>query len=272
MTDNFHLQSYFRRIGYTGAASPDLSTLIDLHARHVSEIPFENLDPLTGRAVRLDLPALQEKLVASRRGGYCFEQNLLFKAALEALGFKVTGLAARVRWMAPPDRPLGARSHMLLRVDLPEGPYLADVGFGGQLLDAPLRLVPDIEQETAAAHYRLASSDGVLSLATRLPTGWQVMYLFTLEPQVQADYEMGNWFTSTHPQMWFRKRLLVERVNPEVRYTLSNLQLVERRRRGAQQSERTLANAAEFSKTLDELFGLSPPVPADPLYARLAAN
>jgi N-hydroxyarylamine O-acetyltransferase len=270
MSDQFDLDRYFRRIGYSGTASPDLKTLVALHERHVSEIPFENLDPLTGRTVRLDLPALQEKLVASRRGGYCFEQNLLFKAALEALDFRVTGLAARVRWMMQPDRPLGPRSHMLLRVDLPEGPYLADVGFGAQLLDAPLRLVPDLEQETPAAQYRLTRSDGLLSLATRAPTDWQTMYLFTLDSQVLADYEMANWFTSTHPQVWFRKRLLVQRVAPDVRHTLSNVQLVERRH-GAEQSERTLASAAEFSTTLEELFGLSPPIPAAQLYERLAS-
>src|SRR5581483_10607542 len=91
-----------------------------------------------------------------KRGGYCFELNGLFAHALEAMGFAVTRLGARVRWMAPEGRPEGPRSHMLLRVDLPEGAFLADVGFGGHLLDAPLRLVAETEQQTAMGLWRLA--------------------------------------------------------------------------------------------------------------------
>ena len=160
---------------------------------------------------------------------------------------------------------------MLLRVDLPEGPYLADVGFGAQLLDAPLRLAPDVEQQTPAARYRLTMSEGVLTLATRLPAGWQSLYLFTLEPQVLADYEMSNWYTSTHPQMWFRKRLLVERVTPEVRYTLSNLRLIEHRH-GTAPTERALQSAAELANTLERVFGLTPPVAAEQLHRMLSAD
>src|SRR6201999_33686 len=136
------------RIGFEGARAPDLGTLTTLHAAHADAIPFEAFDPLLGRPVRLDLASVQAKLVDSRRGGYCFEQNALFKAALEALGFKVTALGGRVQWMAQPGSPLGPLVHMLLRVDLPEGPHLADVGFGACVLDAPLQLRTDIEQRT----------------------------------------------------------------------------------------------------------------------------
>jgi arylamine N-acetyltransferase len=94
------LGAYFRRIGYEGPAAPDLATLRAIQRRQVGAIPFENLDPLTGRPVRLDLPSLEAKLVQGRRGGYCFELNSLLKAALEALGFAVIGLAARVRCCA----------------------------------------------------------------------------------------------------------------------------------------------------------------------------
>ena len=111
------------------ARSPRASTRSSRsHRAHCAAIPFENLDILLGRPIALDLPALEAKLVRARRGGYCFEQNTLFQAALEALGFRVTALAARVRVGATEVRP---RTHMLLRVDLPEGAFVADVGFGG---------------------------------------------------------------------------------------------------------------------------------------------
>jgi len=272
MPDGLDLDAYFRRIGYDGPRQSTLATLAAIHARHVAAIPFENLDPLLGRPVLLDLPALQAKLVGQRRGGYCFEQNLLLQAVLDALGFRVTGLAARVRWRAPPERPLGPRTHMLLQVQLPEGPYIADVGFGARLLDAPLRLEGELEQETPGARYRItAASVGVFALSTWLPSGWQLMYLFDLSPQVQADYEMGSWFTSTHPLMWFRKSLIVERVTPQARYTLTNLRLVEQQRDELVR-ERTIADARELERVLDEVFGVTAPAGAEAVFAKLSES
>ena len=97
MTEGLDLEAYRSRIGYTGALDPTAETLTALHRAHVLAIPFENLDILLGRPIRLDLPSLQAKLVHGRRGGYCFEQNALFAAVLDHLGFEVTGLAASAR-------------------------------------------------------------------------------------------------------------------------------------------------------------------------------
>ncbi len=95
------LDAYFQRIGYDGERTPTLATLRAIHARHATMIPFENLSPLLRQPVRLDLSSLQDKLIHQGRGGYCFEHNLLLRAALLALGFQVRGLAARVRWNVP---------------------------------------------------------------------------------------------------------------------------------------------------------------------------
>src|SRR5262249_24611720 len=91
------LDAYLARVGYTGDRAPSLAVLDALHLAHATHVPFENLGILLGRPVLLDLESLQAKLVRGRRGGYCFEQNALLAAALEALGFAVTRLAARVR-------------------------------------------------------------------------------------------------------------------------------------------------------------------------------
>src|SRR5690606_9164296 len=108
------------------------------HQAHALSIPFENLDVLAKRPPQLDLASLQRKLVTNRRGGYCFEVNALFAAVLRELGFDVTTLIGRVRWMSPEEVDT-ARSHMLMRVELPEGSYLADVGFGGLTMTGPIR-------------------------------------------------------------------------------------------------------------------------------------
>jgi N-hydroxyarylamine O-acetyltransferase len=267
MSANFDLQAYLERIGYTGAATADLNTLTAIHRRHVDAIAFENLDPLLGRPVSLDLGSLQDKLVRSRRGGYCFEHNTLLKGALEALGFAVTSLSARVRWMALPDRPLGARTHMLLLVELPDGPWIADVGFG-HLLDAPLRLTADLEQRSPSATYRLSGTGGYFELATLLPAGWQPIYLLSTEPQVPADFEVANWWTSTSPRTWLTRSLLVQRLGDKARYQLSNARFTERHHDG-RFVERTIESAQELGEVLDQVFGLSPPQSADAVFARL---
>src|ERR1700743_2926886 len=111
MSDSFRRDNYRARIGSTGARSVGLETLKALQTSHLEAIPFEGIDPLLGRSVKLDLASMQAKLVDGSRGGYCDEHNLLFRAALDAIGFQVTGLAGRPRWIAPPGSPLGPKTH-----------------------------------------------------------------------------------------------------------------------------------------------------------------
>ena len=125
------LDAYLARIGYDGPREPTLEVLRAIHAAHPAAIPFEAIDVLLDRGVDISLPAVQAKLIAGRRGGYCFEQNTLFLAVLRELGFDVEPLLARVVWMRPADAPAGPRTHMVLRVTLEGRPWLADVGFGG---------------------------------------------------------------------------------------------------------------------------------------------
>jgi N-hydroxyarylamine O-acetyltransferase len=267
---DFDLDAYFARIGYGGPATPTLETLTAVQAAQVAAIPFENLNPLMGLPVNLDPDSLQAKLVQSRRGGYCFELNGLFKAALEAMDFQVTGLAGRVRWMAAADEPLGGRSHMLMKVDLADGSYLADAGFGAHLLDAPLRLQASLEQSTPWALYRLTEDAGALTLFVRIADEWRSIYLFNLEPQLTADYENYSWFTATHPQSLFVNYLIAERLTETVRYNLVNTRLVERGRDGSV-TERILGSAGEFGEMLDTVFDIEPPAPAEAVFAKFAA-
>jgi N-hydroxyarylamine O-acetyltransferase len=271
MSDEFRLDNYLARIGVRGTIRPDLATLAAMHAAHVNAIPFEGLDPLLRRPVSLDLASLQEKIVDHRRGGYCFEQNALFKAALDAIGFKVTGLSGRVRWMSPPDSPLGPKTHMMLKVDLPDGQYLADVGFGVCVLDLPLQLKAGVEQRTAMGTYCLSEADGRLSLSAKQPAGWRTMYVFDLEPQIQSDYELGNWFTSTSPLAPFISTLIMERVSASERYKLVNRRLTIEARDGQIAAERSIGSPDELRQLIDETFNVTPPVPVEEIFARIGS-
>ena len=81
------IDDYCVRIGYSGSREPIAQVLRGIVAAHTATIPFENIDVLTRPPIRLDLPSLLKKLVHNRRGGYCYEQNLLLLNVLRALGF-----------------------------------------------------------------------------------------------------------------------------------------------------------------------------------------
>jgi N-hydroxyarylamine O-acetyltransferase len=234
-----------------------LDTLQAVHALHPAAIPFENLNPLLGWPVALDVDALQAKLVTGGRGGWCFEHNTLFRHALEALGFSVTSLAARVLWNAAPESPIGPRSHMLLRVDLNGLAYIADVGFGGNVLTAPLRLEPHVAQPTPHEPHRLVPLENGFALEALLNEQWMALHRFTLEPQFPADYEVSNWYLCHHPSSFFRQMLIGARVKAEGRYALRNNELVIHRKSGTE--KRTLAGALALRSCLEIDFGLRLP-------------
>jgi len=220
------LDAYLRRIGFTGPAAPRMETLEELHRLHQGAIPFENLDVLLGRSVRLDLESLQAKLVAGGRGGYCFEHNTLFAAVLGALGFAVTTLEARVR---PPGLPvLLPRTHGVLQVDLDGRPWLADVGFGGDGILGPVPL-DGAETERYGARHRVAPEGRLRLLQAWTGGGWQDVYAIGPDPVHPIDWAVANHYTSTHPDSIFRRALTVQDATPALRRALRGRTYTETR-------------------------------------------
>ncbi len=199
------IDAYFQRIGYRGTAEPTVETLRALHDLHPLAIPFENLSPVLGWPVPLDLPSLERKLIREGRGGYCYEQNTLFAGVLRQLGFQVRGLSARVLWNSPEDA-ITARSHMLLEVMAEGEAYLADVGFGGLTQTAPIRFMPGLEQETPHEPVRLVQSGSYFYSQAFVKGAWKTVYRFELVEQFAPDYEIANYYVSTHPELAFPAR------------------------------------------------------------------
>ncbi len=121
-------EAYLRRIDAARPASPGADALRSLHLSHLRSVPFENLSIHLGEEIVLAEQPLLDKLVGARRGGFCYELNGAFAALLRALGYEVELLSARVFGPEGPGIPY---DHMALRVPTPNGPWLADVGFGG---------------------------------------------------------------------------------------------------------------------------------------------
>ncbi len=247
------LDKYFARLEYSGPMQPDAATLQAVHFAHATHIPFENIDVLLGKPIRLDLPSLMAKLVEARRGGYCFEQNALLAAALETLGFTVTRLLARV--VVDSGRLL-PRTHMVLEVMADGQPWLADVGFGAWGLLDPIPLAEGDWQQYAWP-YRLARDGAEWTLSACVGGEWRPMHAFTREPQLPVDFEPGNFFTSAHPDSIFRQMLTAQRPTPDTRWLLRNRDLTTATTAGLQ--TRTLADDQELLTVLRELFHLEAP-------------
>jgi N-hydroxyarylamine O-acetyltransferase len=190
----FELHAYLERIGLGGRPG-----IAEIHRAHVTSIPFENLDPFRGQAVSLALGDLQRKLVVERRGGYCFEHNLLLKAALEALGAEVEPILARVG-----DRGTErSRTHLLLRVSLGGEVWHADVGFGRGTLLEPIPFGPGEEHVQEGWRFRVIADGPELVLRTVTDGEWVDGYTFVPDPAPLIDIETSNWYTATHPRSPF---------------------------------------------------------------------
>jgi N-hydroxyarylamine O-acetyltransferase len=255
------LDAYLARIDYAGPCAVDLATLRRIHELHPRAIPFESIDPWLGRPVPLDIEALQDKLVTRRRGGYCFEHNLLLLAVLERIGFDVRGLAARVVYSTPPGGGRHPRNHMLLLIGLGEQHFIADVGFGGLTMTSPLRLEAGVIQETPHERFRLSRAGHDYELEAEAGDTWRAMYQFGLEQQIDADYEMANWFTSTYPGCAFVMRLIAARTLPGKRLALAN-NAMSIHHTGSPSERRTITDADELRRVLEGDFNIV--LPDDP--------
>jgi N-hydroxyarylamine O-acetyltransferase len=200
----FDLDAYLARVGVSGCP-----TVAALHLAHVVSIPFENLDPLRGVPVSLDLADIERKLVAERRGGYCFEHNLLFAAALRALGVEAEPVLARVGPRENRDRTL---SHLLLRVHDGGAVWHADVGFGSGTLSEPVLFGAREEFVQLGWHRRIIADGDELVLQTiRRGEEWRDVYSFVPVPAIRIDIEVNNWWVSSSPRSRFVHGLVVTR-------------------------------------------------------------
>ena len=255
MAEKVNLKAYFERIGFAGSIAPTLTTLELLHALHPAVIPFENLTPLMGDPVKLDQPSLEKKLLIDKRGGYCFEHNLLFMRMLADLDYVVRPLLARVVWTNPEGAQLPP-SHLLLLVEISGQNYIADVGFGGLTLTTPLRLRADVEQATPHETFRLTGGDPDWTLEVRIDDEWKPVYVFTLNAVSEADIAPINHDIATASPFAFELRVALARSGRRLKLHNRNFSIQPT---GGDKEQREINTMDELRALLIGEFGIAVP-------------
>lgn len=249
---DFDLSAYFARIGLKEAPAPDVEGLLAVQRAHRLAIPFENLDVLLGRGISVDPDAIFDKLVLRRRGGYCFEQNSLFLAALQALGFEARPALARV-WLFATGTP--PKTHMINLVTISGQPWLADAGFGGSYTP-PMPLEKGIAHSPDGAAYRLMQDNQYGWMLSRSTDGedWAPQYSFTTAHVWPADIALANHYTSTAPDGLFTNNMMVSIVLPNGFASLVNRDYSRSSAKGKEQSEITSPKMLQMRLSL--MFGI----------------
>ncbi|MCP1464091.1 arylamine N-acetyltransferase [Pseudomonas sp. S3E17] len=254
-----HSRLYLQRLGYDAPPPPTLQTLRDLQLRHVCTFAFESLSTLLRLPVPIDLPSVEQKVLFDGRGGYCYELNQMFLALLQELGFEARGITGRVVMGGPPEART-ARTHRLSLVTLDGVRYITDVGFGGMVPSSPLQLDTQAVQATTHEPYRLTlnEQESSYTLWAEVAGEWRSLYVFDLQVQADIDYEIGNWYVSTHPGSPFLGQLKVARLAAGERHTLNNAQYgihyLDR-----PSDKRVIQSADELLDVLGTTFGIRVP-------------
>jgi N-hydroxyarylamine O-acetyltransferase len=247
----FAPDAYLERIQYAESVRTTEDRLEGLHRAQAYTIPFENFDILLERGISLEPEKIFDKLVRRARGGYCFELNGLLLMALQAFGFDARPLLARVHL----NGMLTGRSHQLMLVTLQGREWIADVGFGGPGLRAPIPFELNHPTTQDGQTFRLAEAPPYgMMLQTLEGDQWQNLYSFDLGPVFPPDIALGNHFTSTHPSSFFTFARVAALPSPAGRVALFNRTL--RSVREGKEEVQELEEGQSYLNALKAYFGI----------------
>lgn len=248
-----NVQAYLDRIEVHAPVPPNLEGLRALHRAHLHAVPYENLDVQLGRPMAIEIGPIYEKIVARRRGGWCYEMNGLLGWALRELGFDVTRCAGGVMREAAGDFMIG--NHLVLRVAIPEGIYLADVGFGDGPLD-PVRIVPG-DFTDGRFHFALSQPEGEWWRFHNHPYGGAKSFDFRLHEADENLLAEKCAYLGSAETSPFVQNLVCQR------HTVDGLTILRgrvlRKVRPDGHEEQLLDSADELLATLSKEFGLQVP-------------
>ncbi|KAJ3078319.1 N-terminal acetyltransferase [Rhizoclosmatium hyalinum] len=262
------LEGYLQRIGLNVALpiSADLSSLNAILFHHAQSIPFETARILfTNKTSSLDIHDVYEEVVVRKRGGYCYNNNIILFAALKSIGFTVkTGIARVTPWDAMQQAfDLGPPQHLILFIELNGRTYLADMG--NNRMSEAIELVDGAIVNAAADEtYQIRRTDllghGDFALwFKRAPwapfpdgadsDGFIPLYYFGMEQWRPQDYAAMNVYVGSNPCHTLQTTFIVSNVTKTFGRTAVT-DMVFRRREGA--ANRDLECVVEI-KTVGQL-------------------
>lgn len=246
------VDQYLERIAYSGSLNPSEETLAALHLAHAEAVPFENLDIHLGRPISGDLEVVFDKMIVRGRGGYCFEQNGLFSAMLEKLGFRLRRAMGRTTFGSPVPRP---RGHLLSLVDVDHRTFIADLGFGGHGLLEPVPLERDVFHSVGGETYRVVdSAGGGMELEVMAGDAWKSLYWFDTSPCYPADVDVMNFYHSHSTDSFFNQNRVVALARRDCRRVMMNGEM--KTVRGSGVETRQIADEITYRQVLADEFGI----------------
>lgn len=235
--------AYLARIGVRQPVTPDLAGLTQLHRAHLLSFTWETLDAFMGWPQQAPPATGFDKLVRQGRGGWCYEMNGLFGAALTALGFQVTRLCGGV------DReklgPMAVGNHLTLRVDLDQ-PYLAEVGVGDAILSPTPMRVGSLRQRGFA--YAIEQTDDGWLRFRNHRLGVAPSFDFRPDYSDEAAMAAAHAWLMQDKGSPFANALAMFRHRPDGYVALKNATLRHVTAGGV--SERQIVDAQDFAATL----------------------
>jgi len=248
--------AYLKRIGLPGdfPVTHTCAFLQEIQYRHVTAVPYENLDILEGRPLSLDPEDLFEKIVTRHRGGFCFELNGALSALLKDLGFPVKNYFAR---FLRGENRIPFRRHRVLAVTAEDGVYLCDAGIGQSAPRWPLKIEEDTLQEQFGETYRFRRDPFLGWVLCDLHKGqWRDFFSFTEEEQLDIDFVPASFWCERAPDSPFNKGPMLSVKTADGRKTVDGREY--KIFRGAEVIHREPdMDDSRFAAVLREQFGLS---------------
>ncbi len=251
MEHQLNVQAYLDRISYHQPVAATKECLFELQKRHIYSVPFENLDVHYKNEIKLDINRIYHKVVNNNRGGFCYELNGLFFQLLQAIGFQVKMVSARVY----SSKEVYGREHDHLAniVDLEDTQYLVDVGFGKFTLQ-PLEITFNRIQKDPFGQFELGTYDAGYLQVNEVIAGKLVpRYIFHPQARAFSEFKEMCHFHQTHEDSHFTGKKLISIATVDGRITLNNNQI--KITKGGK-AEEILFKESEFEQHLKTYFGI----------------
>jgi N-hydroxyarylamine O-acetyltransferase len=247
-----NLKSYLNRIHYFKDPKVNIQSLFEIQTNQLLHIPFENLDCFNNLPISINLKNIEEKILDRKRGGYCFELNILFLEVIKEIGFKARPLLCRSMWRG---NTINSKTHIAILVEVENKSYICDVGFGGPGFFSPLMFEVNQEFEQAIGTFKFVTDEvhGFI-LQKKINDSWLNVYAFNLDHVFENDLIMSNYYTSNFEESFFRKNLVASLFSENGRKTLMN-KTFSRVVSGIVQTKE-LENEEEVWRILEEEFSI----------------